>query len=36
MPDVIAKVAFEPGWGHFEVKGLMRVFRDKIPGIRSG
>jgi hypothetical protein len=32
MPDFIAKVAFEPGWGHYEVKGLMRVFRDKIPG----
>lgn len=32
MPDIIAKLAFEPGWGHFEVKGLMRVFRDKIPG----
>ena len=32
MPDVVTKLAFEPGWGHFEVKGLMRVFRDKIPG----
>jgi hypothetical protein len=32
MPDILAKVAFEPGWGHYEIKGLMRVFRDKIPG----
>lgn len=32
MPDILAKLAFEPGWGHFEIKGLMRVFRDKIPG----
>ena len=32
MPDFIAKVAFEPGWGHYEVKGLLRAFRDKIPG----
>jgi hypothetical protein len=32
MPDFVAKAAFEPGWGHFEIKGLMRVFRDKIPG----
>ncbi len=32
MPDVLAKLAVEPGWGHFEVKGLLRVFRDKIPG----
>ena len=31
-PDILAKVAFEPGWGHYEIKGLMRVFRDKIPG----
>jgi hypothetical protein len=31
-PDILAKVAFDPGWGHYEVKGLMRVFRDKIPG----
>lgn len=29
-PDIIAKVAFEPGWGHYELKGLMRVFRDKF------
>jgi hypothetical protein len=33
MPDIVAKVAFEPGWGHYEIKGLMRVFRDKFyPG----
>ncbi len=31
MPDFLAKLAFEPGWGHFEVKGLLRSFRDKIP-----
>ena len=30
MPDFVTKVAFEPGWGHYEVKALMRVFRDKI------
>src|SRR5271165_2163234 len=29
-PDVLAKVAFEPGWGHFEVKALGRFFRDRI------
>jgi hypothetical protein len=32
MPDVIAKVAFDPGWGHYEVKGVMRVFRDHVLG----
>ena len=29
-PDLIAKVAFEPGWGHFEIKALGRLFRDRI------
>jgi TolA-binding protein len=29
-PDFIAKVAFDPGWGHYEIKGLGRVFRDRI------
>src|SRR6185369_135920 len=32
MPDVIAKVAFDPGWGHYEIKGVMRVFRDHVLG----
>ena len=29
-PDMIAKIAFEPGWGHYEVFGIARVFRDRI------
>ncbi|MGA3105602.1 MAG: hypothetical protein ABSD53_14060 [Terriglobales bacterium] len=29
-PDFIGKVAFEPGYGHFEIKGLARLFRDRI------
>jgi len=29
-PDVVAKIAVEPGWGHFEIKGLSRFFRDRI------
>ncbi len=28
-PDLVAKVAFEPGWGHFEIKALGRFFRDR-------
>src|SRR5262249_39039056 len=28
-PDLLAKVAFEPGWGHFEIKALGRFFRDR-------
>jgi hypothetical protein len=29
-PDLVAKIAYEPGWGHFEIKGLGRWFRDRI------
>jgi len=29
-PDLVAKVAFDPGWGHFEIKTLGRFFRDRI------
>lgn len=31
-PDVVAKLAFEPGWGHYEVKGVGRVFEDRLVG----
>lgn len=29
-PDIIGKVAFDPGWGHYEVFGLARFFTDSI------
>ncbi|HEY2861108.1 MAG TPA: hypothetical protein VGJ21_22045 [Terracidiphilus sp.] len=29
-PDFVAKVAFEPGWGHWELLGIGRSFRDRI------
>ena len=29
-PDVIAKVAFEPGFGHYEVFGVWSRFRDRV------
>jgi len=29
-PDLIAKVAFDPGYGHYEVYGIARFFRDRI------
>ncbi|GGH16854.1 hypothetical protein [Silvibacterium dinghuense] len=29
-PDMIAKVAFEPGYGHYEVFGIARFFRDRV------
>ncbi len=29
-PDIIAKIAFEPGFGHYEVFGLFSRFRDRV------
>jgi hypothetical protein len=29
-PDLIAKVAFDPGYGHYEIKAVGRFFRDRI------
>ncbi|MGA7907875.1 MAG: hypothetical protein WCA16_10755 [Candidatus Sulfotelmatobacter sp.] len=29
-PDLVAKVAFEPGFGHYEVFGIYSRFRDRI------
>lgn len=31
-PDIIGKLAFEPGFGHYEVKGLVRFFNDRLVG----
>lgn len=28
--DVIGKIAFEPGWGHYELFGIARFFRDRV------
>lgn len=35
-PDIIAKLAFDPGYGHYEIYGLGRGFRDRSPGTASG
>jgi hypothetical protein len=29
-PDIVVKVALEPGWGHWELIGIQRTFRDRI------
>jgi hypothetical protein len=29
-PDLIFKVAFDPGYGHYEIKTIGRVFRDRM------
>jgi hypothetical protein len=31
-PDFVVKAAFEPGFGHYEVFGIARNFRDRIYG----
>jgi hypothetical protein len=30
MPDVILKAAFEPGFGHYEIFGILSRFRDRV------
>ncbi len=32
LPDFVSKVAFEPGWGHYELKGLVRQFTARSNG----
>jgi hypothetical protein len=29
-PDIVVKLALEPGWGHWELFGIQRTFRDRI------
>jgi Skp family chaperone for outer membrane proteins len=29
-PDMIAKIVAEPGWGHYEVWGVARFFRNRV------
>jgi hypothetical protein len=29
-PDLIAKATWEPGWGHYELFGIARFFRDRV------
>ena len=29
-PDLIAKTAFDPGWGHYELYGMERWFEDRL------
>jgi hypothetical protein len=30
IPDVIGKVALDPGWGHYEAFGIVRFFSDNV------
>ena len=33
FPDVIEKVALDPGWGHYEVLGIQRWFTDDVASV---
>jgi type II secretory pathway pseudopilin PulG len=35
-PDIIAKLAVDPGYGHYELYGLARGFRDRSPATTAG
>ncbi|HWG21551.1 MAG TPA: hypothetical protein VG225_13560 [Terracidiphilus sp.] len=35
-PDFVAKLALEPGWGHWELLGIGRSFRDRIYPTAAG
>jgi hypothetical protein len=36
-PEMVAKMAFEPGWGHWELFGVARFFRNRVyPNYASG
>ncbi len=30
LPDFWVKLAVDPGWGHYELKGVARFFRDRV------
>ncbi len=34
-PDIIEKVALDPGWGHYEAFGLQRWFADQVSPVPS-
>lgn len=35
-PDIIAKIAADPGWGHYELYGLMRFMGGRVSYAASG
>jgi hypothetical protein len=35
-PDLIAKVAYDPGWGHYEAYGILRVMSDRVSFLGGG
>lgn len=35
-PDIIAKAAWDPGFGHYEIYGLMRFLHDRVSHLGDG
>ncbi|GAN54820.1 hypothetical protein [Tanticharoenia sakaeratensis] len=35
-PDVVGKLAFDPGWGHYEMTGVLRFEHDRVSYLGSG
>lgn len=35
-PDLVAKIAADPGWGHYELTGIMRFFRNRTSTTGEG
>jgi len=35
-PDVVGKLAFDPGWGHYEMTGVVRFEHDRLSYLGSG
>ncbi len=35
-PDVIAKVAYDPSWGHYELEGILHFPHDRVSGVGYG
>jgi outer membrane murein-binding lipoprotein Lpp len=36
VPDLIVKAAADPGWGHYEIFGVLRDFDDRVSVVGSG
>jgi hypothetical protein len=36
LPDLVAKVAFDPGWGHYELDGVLRAMHDRVSFTNAG
>jgi hypothetical protein len=36
VPDTVLKLAFDPGYGHYELYGIARGFRDRFPNNGAG